>query len=90
MKPKEILYTGSNPCLTVIYRVLNDGPAAVQVNGFFLDPGTSVDVTVLGAGAAVSVGFAGQPKCPAGSHVNEQLAAGSYDLVCCQCCPPVS
>ena len=89
-KPVETVYqAGTNPCLVVIYRVTNDGPAAVMVSGkCFLDPGTSVDVSASGAGASINVALFGQPKCPPGSHVDDQMASGTYELLCCECCCP--
>ncbi len=87
-KPIETIYKGgANPCLTVIYRVTNDGPAAVLVDGqLFLDPGTSVDTSTSGAGSAITVALAGRPKCPPGATGDDQRAAGTYELLCCECC----
>jgi hypothetical protein len=87
-KPNEIVYRGVvNPCLAVIYRVRNDGPAAVLANGIFLDPGTSVDVSVTGP-ATVAVALHGRPKCAPGAVENDEIANGTYDLLCCDCCCP--
>ncbi len=68
--------------VTLIYRVHNEGPAAVNVvppdtgSVIRLDPGESCDV--VGA-PWINVALAGLPRCSAGG--NAESAKGTYELI---------
>src|SRR5208282_5832615 len=81
---ERIIYAnlGKPCCPCVVYRVHNDGPAAVFVGGgaIHLDPGEDGDIS----GPKIDVALTKAPAlCPPGSTVIEQRSHGTYDLLCC-------
>ena len=83
-KPERVLYAnlGKPCCPCVVYRIHNNGPAAVFVGSgaIHLDPQEDGDIS----GPKIDVALTKKPVlCPPGSNTIEQMATGTYELLCC-------
>lgn len=82
-KRERIIYAnlGKPCCPCVVYRVHNDGPAAVIAGrSIHIDPGEDGDIS----GPKIDLALT-KVLCPPGSKANEQTARGTYDLLSCCC-----